>query len=84
MVIIKLYNQIEIGHPSNQKTSSFITWNYYWSELKKSVWDYIQNCHSCKDAKTLSDWYNSLLKSLPILSWSWTDVIFNFGLTYQK
>ena len=39
---------------------------------------YIQNCHFCRRAKAPKDWYNGLLKPLPILSYSWTDVILDF------
>ena len=39
---------------------------------------YIQNCHFCKYAKAPKNWYNSLLKPLPISSHFWTDVILDF------
>ncbi len=39
---------------------------------------YIQNCHSCRCAKALRNWYNSFLKPLTIVSRLWTDITFNF------
>ena len=42
------------------------------------VWHYIQNCHSCKRAKALKNWYNGLLKPLPISSHPWTDITLDF------
>lgn len=39
---------------------------------------YILNYHSCRHAKAPRDWYNSLLKSLILLSCPWPDVIFDF------
>lgn len=42
------------------------------------IYCYIQNCHLYKYAKILRDWYNSLLKWLLILSYSYTKIIFEF------
>ena len=78
MVIKEVHDQIVIGHPGYQKTMSYITRNYYWSELKKLVQHYIQNCHSYRYAKAPRDQYNSLLKPLPIPSRPRTDVTLDF------
>ena len=77
-VIRDVHDQIATGHPGYQKTISFICRNYYWPGLKKMVWRYIQNCHRCRHAKAPRDWYNGLLKPLPIPSCLWTDVTLDF------
>ena len=39
---------------------------------------YIQNYHFSRRAKAPRDWYNGLLKPLPILSRPWTDIALDF------
>ena len=73
-----VHDQIATGYPGYQKTISFITWNYYWPGLKKMVRYYIQNYHICRYAKASKDWYNSLLKPLPIPSCPWTNITLDF------
>ena len=77
-VIRDVYDQIATGHPSYQKTISFISRNYYWPRLKKMVQRYIQNCHCCRRAKTPKDRYNGLLKLLLILFCPWINVTLDF------
>ena len=77
-VIRDVHNQIATGHPGYQKTISLIARNYYWPGLKKMVWRYILNCHTCRRAKAPRDRYNGLLKPLPIPSRPWTDVTLDF------
>ena len=48
------------------------------TRVKKIVWRYILNFHICRYAKAPKDWYNGLLKPLPILSRPWTDVTLDF------
>ena len=78
MVIKDVHYQIATKHPGYQKTISLISRNYYWPGLKKMIQRYIQNCHSCRRAKTPRNRYNSLLKPLPISSCLWTDVTLDF------
>ena len=80
-VIRDVHDQIATEYPGYQKTVSLITRNYYWLRLKKMVQRFIQNCHSCKRAKTPRDRYNSLLKPLPIPSRLWTDVTLDFVIS---
>ena len=78
MVIRDMHNHMASGHPGYQKTISPTAWNYYWLGLKKIVQYYIQNCHSCRRTKALRDWYNGLLKPLPIPSHPCTNVTLDF------
>ena len=78
MVIRDVHDQIATKHLGYKKPINLIARNYYWPELKKMVWRYIQNCHSCRRAKAPRDRYNSLLKPLPIPSRPWTDVTLDF------
>ena len=77
-VIRNVYDQIATGHPGYQKTINFIAQNYYWPGLKKMVWRYIQNCHTFRCVKAPRNWYNGLLKLLPIPSCLSTDVTLDF------
>lgn len=42
--------------------------------MKDTVHRYIRNCHTCRRAKAPRNQYNSLLKSLPIPIYPWTNV----------
>ncbi len=77
-VIREVYDQITSGHPGWQKTISLLLRNYYWPKIKDIVYHYIRNCHTYRHAKALRDWYNGILKPLPILTCSWIDVTLDF------
>ena len=70
--------EIAIKHLDYQKTISFIAQNYYWPGLKKMIWCYMKNSHSCRRAIALKDQYNGLLKPLLISFHFWTNVTFDF------
>lgn len=78
MVIREIHDSIATEHPGYQKIVSHIAQNYEWPGLKKMVWCYIQNCHSCSCAKASKDLYNYLLKLWSIPFCLWTDVTLDF------
>lgn len=77
-IIRDVHNQIVINHLGYQEIIILIAQNYYCSELKKIVQHYIQNCYSYRHVKALKDWYNVLLKLLPIFFYLWIDIIPEF------
>ena len=46
--------------------------------MNNTICHYIQNCHICRRTKAPKDQYNSLLKPLLILTYSWTDITLDF------
>ena len=54
--------------------------------MKDTVYRYIRNCHTCRNAKVSRDQYNGLLKPLSIPMRFWTNVTLDFviGLLYSN
>ncbi len=78
LVIREIYDQIASGHPDQQKTINLLVCNYYGPKMKDTIYCYIWNCHTCRHAKAPGDWYNGILKPLPIPTRAETDVTLDF------
>ena len=52
--------------------------NYYWSKMRKTVRQYVRNCHECQRNKTFKNHQNDLLTSLIILLRRWENISMNF------
>ncbi len=51
---------------------------YYWSSMRKTINQYIQNCYICQQSKTSWDKFNELLHSLLIFKQQWKNIVMNF------
>lgn len=51
---------------------------YHWSDMRKTVNQYVQNCYECKRSKFSKNQKNELLNSLPISDQRWLNISINF------
>ena len=46
--VMALHHNLPLyGYPGTEKTVEKIVWNYYFSNLRKTVQEYIKNCETC-------------------------------------
>ena len=77
-VIKKIHNQPAVGHPDKKQTSNMIQRHYYWPHMRKTIEQYVWNCHVCRRAKTARDVYNGLLQPLLVSKKPWVNVTIDF------
>ena len=65
------------GHTGIAKTHDLLSHWYYWLKMVNIIWQYIQNCHVCSQAKPAHDCQGELL-SLPIPQQCWQDLAMDF------
>ncbi|CAJ2661993.1 unnamed protein product [Trifolium pratense] len=66
------------GHAGMTRTLARIKSQFYWSAMKKDIFDYVQNCLVCQQAKTTNTLLAGLLQPLPIPSQVWEDIAMDF------
>ncbi|CAJ2662565.1 unnamed protein product [Trifolium pratense] len=66
------------GHAGMTRTLARIKSQFYWSAMKKDIFDYVQNCLVCQQAKTTNTLPAGLLQPLPIPSQVWEDIAMDF------
>ncbi len=77
-LIREVHDQSSIDHSEILRTMKIIKRNYYWSSMRKTIDQYIQNCYVCQRSKTSRNKSNELLHSLSILDQQWRDIAMNF------
>ncbi len=77
-LIREVHDQSSMNHSDILRTVKIIKQNYYWSFMRKTVDQYIQNCYVYQRSKTLRDKSNDLLQSLSILEQRWQNIVMNF------
>lgn len=77
LVLKQVYNQRLSSHPWHWKTINLLVCHDFLPKMKDIVYLYVQKFPMFKDANVSKNQYHLLLKLLPIVSLSYTDVIFN-------
>ena len=77
-LIREMHDQSSVDHSDILRTVKIIKRNYYWSSMRKTIDQYIQNCYVCQRSKTSRDKSNDLLQSLPISEQRWQNIVMNF------
>ncbi len=77
-LIHEIHDQSSIDHSEILRTVKIIKRNYYWSSMRKTMNQYIQNCYVCQCSKTLRDKSNDLLQPLSISEQRWQNIVMNF------
>jgi len=77
-LIREIHDQSSIDHSEILRTVKIIKWNYYWSSMRKTIDQYIQNCYVCQRSQTSRDKSNNLLQSLFISEQRWQNIVMNF------
>ncbi len=77
-LIREMHDQSSVDHSDILRTVKIIKRNYYWSSMRKTIDQYIQNCYICQRSKTSRNKSNDLLQSLFISEQQWQNIVMNF------
>ena len=66
------------GHPGIHRTLKLLGRYYYWSNMRRTVEQYIKNCYNCRCSKASRDKYNDLLVPAEVPTQRWTDISLDF------
>ncbi len=77
-LIHEIHDQLSVDYSDILRTVKVIKRNYYWSFMRKTINQYIQNCYICQRSKTSRNKSNDLLQSLLIFEQRWQDITMNF------
>ncbi|GAU25204.1 hypothetical protein TSUD_151040 [Trifolium subterraneum] len=77
-VLYELHTSPLGGHAGITRTVARVKAQFYWSDMKKDIVEYVQNCEICQKAKTANTLPAGLLQPLPIPSQVWEDVAMDF------
>ena len=65
-------------HFEFNRMKNFLRRNYYWSNMRKIVRQYMRNCHECQRTKVFKNRKNELFIFLVISLQRWIDIFMNF------
>ncbi len=77
-LIREMHDQSSVDHSDILRTVKIIKRNYYWSSMRKTIDQYIQNCYICQRSKISRDKSNDLLQLLFIFEQRWQNIVMNF------
>ncbi len=83
-LIREVHDQSSIDHSEILRTMKIIKRYYYWSSMRKTIDQYIQNCYICQRSKTSWNKFNELLHSLLILEQQWKNIVMNFVINLSS
>ena len=67
-------------HPGGTKMYQDLRRQYYWSEMKRHIGDFVQRCLTCQQVKAEHKKPTGLLQPLEVAEWKWEHVIMDFHL----
>lgn len=67
------------GHPGQVRTFELITRNYYWENMRKELYDYVDKCDTCQRNKSPRHKTFGLLQPLPISTRPWSSLSMDFN-----
>ena len=65
-------------HPSDMKVYRALRRQYYWSEMKRHVWDFVRRCLTCQQVKAEHQRPIGLLQPSEIAEWKWEHITMVF------
>ena len=78
LILDEVQKTIYSGHPGYQKTVTMLRKEYFWSNMKSEVAEYIARCLYYQQVKTEHQHPASLLQPSPIPSWKWEVISLDF------
>jgi hypothetical protein len=78
MILHEMHNVPYAGHPGYQKTVAAVKSHYFWSGMKKEIFEYIARCMEFHKVKAEHRHPVGLLQPLPIPEWKWEVVTMDF------
>lgn len=75
-VVQQCHDVILVGHTGQRKTLLLASRNFYWPNMRDTVQEFVNTCHSCARSKTKRHKPYGLLKPLPIPGgpWQWVSI----------
>lgn len=70
-VLAALHNNAVRGHSGAPATMAKVRQLFYWSAMKNAVWQFVQSCAVCAQAKPDRSSYPGLLQPLSVIKQSW-------------
>ena len=81
-LLIDLFKKIHefriFEHFEFNRIKNFFKRNYYWSKMRKTIRQYVRNCHECQWNKIFKNRQNDLLFFLIIFIQRWKNISMNF------
>ena len=65
-------------HPGGMKMYRDLRCQYYWSEMKRHIWDFVRRCLICQQVKAVHQRTTGLLQPLEVAEWKWEHVTMDF------
>ena len=67
-----------VVHPSGMKMYQDLRRQYYWSEMKRHVGDFVRQCLTCQQVKAEHQKPAGLLQPLEVAEWKWEHITMDF------
>jgi hypothetical protein len=83
-VLKEMHNVSYDRHPGYHMTILVVRSQYFWSEMRKEVANYIATCLECERVKTKHRNPTSLLHPFPIPEWKWEVVMVDFITKFPR
>jgi hypothetical protein len=77
-ILHEMHNVPYAGHPGYPKTAAAVKIHYFWSSMKKDIYEYITICMEYQKVKSEHIHLAGLLQPLPILEWKWEVMTMDF------
>ena len=71
-------------HPGGTKMYQDLRRQYYWSGMKRHVWDFVRRCLTCQQVKAEHQKPAGLLQPLEVDEWKWEHVTMDFVTHLQR
>ena len=65
-------------HPGSMKMYHDLRRQYYWSEMKRHIGDFVRQCLTCQQVKAEHQRPAGLLQPLEIAEWKWEHITMDF------
>ena len=78
IVMDELHKRPYSGHLGYQKMITMIRKNFFWSNMKMEVAEYLARCLECQQVKAKYQHPVGLLQPLPIPEWKWETISMDF------
>ena len=67
-----------VMHPGGTKMDHDLHCQYYWSEMKRHIGDFLSRCLTCQQVKAEHQNPAELLQPLEVVEWKWEHVTMDF------
>ena len=84
MIMEKAHYSAYSMHPDSTKMYHTIKENYWWSNMKRDVTEFVSRCLVYQQVKTEHQKPSGTLQPLPILDWKWEHVTMDFVVGFPR